>query len=151
MKIRANNLNIIYSKASQKDEIAIINLLKSFGSDKSDFDINKFYTAKDDKKIIGCVRIKILEGDCLELSSLAVDSKYQHQGIGSKLIEKILIQEQGRPIFLLTSQNKELFYKKFGFIIIVPRELPSEFKKEYERILALPFSKNLKVIAMVTK
>lgn len=151
MKNEANNLNIAYSKASQKDEIAITNLLKSLSGDKSGFDIDKFYIAKDEDKLIGCVRIKIFEGGCRELSSLVVDPKYQHQGIGSKLVEKILAQEQSRPIFLLTSLNKELFYKKFGFTIVGAQELPTEFKKEHDRILALPFAKNLEVIAMVVK
>jgi len=151
MKIRTNNLHITYSKASQVDEIAIINLLNSLSGDKSGFDIDQFYIAKDEDKLIGCVRIKIFEDGCRELSSLVVDPKHQHQGIGSKLVEKILAQEQNRPIFLLTSLNKELFYKKFGFIIITPQELPSEFKKEHDRILALPFARNLEVIAMVVK
>jgi N-acetylglutamate synthase-like GNAT family acetyltransferase len=152
MKIGANsNSNIVYFKASQKDEISIVNLLKNLNGDRASFDISKFYTVKDGDRLIGCVRIKAFKGGCLELSSLAVDPKYQHKGIGSKLVENILTQEQSRPIFLLTSADKELFYKKFGFIIIDSQKLPSEFKEEHDKILTLPFAKSLEVIAMVVK
>jgi len=151
MDIRTNNLRIIYSKASQKDEIAIINLLKNLGGDKSSFNINKFYIAKDEDKLIGCIRIKIFEGGYLELSSLVVDSGHQHKGIGSRLVRELLSKEKRRPIFLLTSSDKENFYKKFNFNIIDPLELPNELKKEYDKITGLPFAKNLQVIVMIIK
>ncbi len=149
MRIRVNDSNIVYSRASREDRISIINLLKSSSGDKSSFDINEFYVAKDEHKLIGCVRIKIFEGDCLELSSLAVETRYRHRGIGSKLVGKILVQESSRPIFLLTSPDKESFYKKFGFVIIAPQRLPDVFKREYDRVSDLPFAKNLEIIAMV--
>ena len=59
------------------------------------------------------------------------------------------MKEITRPIFILTELNKKNFYKKFGFNIVEPSNLPDEFKKEYERIVSLPFAKNLQVIAMM--
>lgn len=150
-KFTTKRLNIIYSQASPKDEAAIFALLTALEGDRSNFDISKFYIAKVDDKLIGCVRIKLLADDCLELSSLAVDRNYQGKGIGSKLVEELLSKEMARPIFLFTESNKESFYNKFNFNTIEPSELPSEFKKEYERLINLPFAKDLKVIAMIVK
>jgi argininosuccinate lyase/amino-acid N-acetyltransferase len=127
----------------------IFNLLKELGGDRSEFDVTKFYVAKDDNNLVGCIRAKVFDNGCLELSSLAVDKKYQKRGIGTKLVEELLVKEITRPIFILTELNKKNFYKKFGFNIVEPSNLPDEFKKEYERIVSLPFAKNLQVIAMM--
>ena len=143
-----NELNIIYSQATPEDELAIFDLLKELEGDRAEFDITKFYVAKDGDTLIGCVRTKMVSNSYLELSSLAVDKNYQGRGIGSKLVEELLLKETDRPIFILTELNKESFYKKFNFNIIAHSELPSEFKKEYDRIINMPFAKNLKVIAM---
>lgn len=144
-----NELDIIYSQATLVDELVIRDLLEELEGDRSEFDISRFYVAKFNNNLIGCVRTKIISDSCLELASLAVQKKYQRNGIGSRLIEELLLKEVGRPIFLLTELNKETFYKKFNFHIINPLELPSVFKKEYDRIVSMPFAKNLKVIAMV--
>jgi N-acetylglutamate synthase-like GNAT family acetyltransferase len=146
-----NKLNIIYSQANSGDELAIFDLLKKLEGDRSKFDIARFYVAKNNDNLIGCVRTKMFDGGCLELASLAVNKNYQGQGIGSRLVEELLLKEVTRPIFILTELNKEGFYKKFDFNIIKPIELPNEFKKEYDRIINLPFAKNLKVIAMVVR
>lgn len=145
------NLNIKYFPAVEGDELAIMNLLKNLEGDRSNFNLKRFYVAKDNNKLVGCIRTKDFENNCLELASLAVDKKYQHQGIGSKLVEELLFNEQNRPIFLLTSTDKELFYKKFYFNAIDPLDLPTGFKKEYDKIINLPFTKNLQVIAMTIK
>ncbi|MFZ2310231.1 MAG: GNAT family N-acetyltransferase [Patescibacteria group bacterium] len=143
-----NASNIIYTLAAPKDELVIFDLLKNLEGDRSNFDLTRFCVAKDGNKLVGCIRTKDFGNNCLELASLAVDEEYRHQGIGSSLVKELLIKEQGHPIFLLTSADKEVFYKKFGFNIISPLDLPVEFKKEYDRIINLPFAKNLQVIAM---
>ena len=146
-----NEFNIIYSQASREDEPAIFDLLNELEGDRAEFDIARFYVAKADNNLVGCVRTKMFSGGCLELASLAVNKNYQGRGIGSRLVEKLLSNELARPIFLLTELSKEGFYNKFNFNLIEPIELPNEFKKEYYRIINLPFAKNLKVIVMEVK
>jgi len=141
--------NIVYRQADSVDEKEIRKMMGEFRSDKSLFDINKFIVAKINNKLVGCVRIKELTNDCFELASLAVDNEYRHQGIGGKLIEILLLKESVRPIYLLTSKDKELFYNKFHFVIIEPEKLVVDFKVEYDRIISMPFAKAMKVIAMV--
>lgn len=146
-----NESGIIYSQASPEDELAIFDLLNELEGDRSQFDIARFYLAKAENNLVGCVRTKMFNGGYLELASLAVNKNYQGKGIGSRLVRELLLRERVRPIFILTELNKEGFYKKFDFNIIEPKELPDEFKKEYERIINRPFAKNLKVITMGIK
>jgi len=146
-----NNLNIIYSLATEQDQLPTVGLLKELAGDRSNFDIARFYVAKDSDYLVGCIRTKVFVDGTRELASLAVNKNYQGRGIGSELIKKLLATETFRPIYLLTSADKENFYKKFDFNIINPLELPSEFKKEYEKIIGLPFAKDLQVIAMIIK
>lgn len=139
---------INYLRAKKSDAAAIISLLSGLNGDRDDFNSDRFYVAKDGVLIVGCIRTKVYSGDCLELASLAVDEKYQRQGIGSHLVQFLLADEKERPIFLLTSADKELYYQKFGFIRVSVPELPADYKKEYEKIINLPFAQNLEVIAM---
>jgi N-acetylglutamate synthase-like GNAT family acetyltransferase len=143
--------NVIYSQASPGDESAILDLLQELEGDRSKFDIARFYVAKADNNLVGCIRTKMFAGGCLELASLAVHKNHQGRGIGSRLVEELLLKEAARPIFILTDSTKESFYNKFNFNIIGPSDLPDEFKKEYDRIINLPFAKSLKVIAMVVR
>lgn len=147
----ADKLKVIYCQATPEDGPAIFTLLDELEGDRSQFDITRFYVAKVDNNLIGCIRTKMFNAGCLELASLAVNKDYQRQGIGSRLVKELLSKETMRPIFLLTELEKENFYNKFNFNIIQPSELQDEFKKEYERIINLPFAKGLKVIAMIIK
>ena len=105
-------------KAIIADELQIRGILEKLDGDMANFDISQFVVAKNEGKIIGCVRIKVFIDRSLELASLAVLPEYQGQGVGSELIRKILLSKPARPIFLLTSSGNEKFYKRFGFNII---------------------------------
>jgi N-acetylglutamate synthase-like GNAT family acetyltransferase len=140
---------IEYAGAQLEDEPSVKAILKLLDGDESAFDIEKFVVAKVYGRTIGCIRVKSLPGETLELSSLAVLPEFQHNGIGSELIRKLLESEPARPIYLLTSADKARFYQKFDFRLIKPEEAALEFRAEYRRIVAMPFAKNLQVIIMM--
>jgi len=137
-----------YRKASLEDEEQVRSLLSNVKGDASSFDLNRFVVARKGKKVVGCVRTKKLAGDCLELASLAVLSKYRKKGIGGNLIKKILEKEEKRPIYLITSSEMVSFYKRFGFKVIDSDLLPRGIKEEYHRIISMPFTKDIKVVVM---
>jgi N-acetylglutamate synthase-like GNAT family acetyltransferase len=147
-KIKKVDSEISYSEARKTDEDEIRNMLRSLGGDESNFELSRFVVAKSGKRLIGCGRIKVVSKDCLELASLGVLSECQKRGIGSHLVRELLAKEKYRPILLLTSSDKENFYKKLGAVIIAPESLPQAFKEEYRRIIALPFAEKIRVIAM---
>lgn len=141
--------NIIYSKASNKDLDQIAELLRSETSDDRDISAGQFIVARDRGKIIGCVRIKMLDEDCFELSSLLVYPDYRNQSIGRTLAKKILEKDRRRPMYLLTMKEKEGFYSLNGFKIAAIDDLPKVLKNDYLRIIQKPFAKGRTVIAMV--
>jgi amino-acid N-acetyltransferase len=68
-------------------------------------------------KIIGCVGMERY-GDLGLLRSAAVDPEHQGEGIGHKLIRRILKEAEDEgvsEVALLTTTAKEYFQKKFGF------------------------------------
>ena len=78
--------------------------------------------ARDENKAIGVVRLLWDGGYIAFLSDVIVDSKYQGQGIGKKLVESIIerVKADMKPgykvkICLLAAKGKEPFYEKFGF------------------------------------
>lgn len=81
----------------------------------------------DDTKIIGMVRVVGDNGLCFYIQDLIILPEYQHKGIGSQLIQKVLAYIKSHAshssvIALLSSYGKEAFYEKFGFV-----KRPNEF------------------------
>jgi len=77
-------------------------------------------------ELIGCIQLKPVAGDLMELSSLVVRSDFRGQGIARKLIEHILF-ESPRPLFLLCRSDLGTFYEKFGFRTLGEDEIPGYY------------------------
>lgn len=136
-------------QAKRKDLSGIISFLESVRGDTSEISFNQFIVAKDDDKLIGCVRIKEMADDCLELASLVVLEEYRGKGIGSKLIKEILKKEKRRPIYLLCFMERKNFYSNLGFTLIEKESLPDVLKKEYERVFDNLKKLNKEILSMV--
>ncbi|MDD2699470.1 MAG: GNAT family N-acetyltransferase [Arcobacteraceae bacterium] len=73
-------------------------------------------TATIDNKIIGVARAVTDFYYCCYLSDLAVDTQYQKNGIGKKLISKVQEQLNNKcKIILLSAPNAIKYYPKIGF------------------------------------
>ena len=77
---------------------------------------NLLCTAWDGEKLVGLARSVTDFEYCCYLSDLAVDEKYQKQGIGKQLIE-LTRSRLGRKakIILLSAPKAEAYYPKIGF------------------------------------
>lgn len=79
-----------------------------------------FFASVDDKVVGTCALIKHRDGS-LELAKMAVTKKFQHRGIGKKLIEAVIERagEMGpTQLYLLTSnrlKSANRLYEKIGF------------------------------------
>jgi len=142
-------MKILYRSSGLRDFLELKKLLSRESSDDRNIKNNEFLLALDEGKIIGCIRIKKLNKNVFELSSLVVEENYRLRGIGKQLVSKILKKDRRRPIYLLTQVALEKFYGKNNFKPIDPKKMPKILYEEYNRIIKLPFAKNLKVIAMV--
>ena len=136
-----NNNNIIYKKADSKDKDQIAKVLLDFYNmnDISEA-INAFLSEleKDFHYIVAVERGKIIglvtwlvhglpKHGLFELDRICILSESRGNGIGSKLVNKLVddargwYKEQGgsiRKLYLLThedNQNAHIFYEKIGF------------------------------------
>ncbi len=77
---------------------------------------NLLCTAWDGDKLVGVARSITDFEYCCYLSDLAVDEKYQRQGIGKNLIGLTQSKLGGRAkIILLSAPKAERYYPKIGF------------------------------------
>lgn len=69
-----------------------------------------------DEKIVGVARAVTDFSYCCYLSDLAVDTSFQHQGIGKKLIQKVREQLGAKcKLILLSAPAAVEYYPKIGF------------------------------------
>ncbi|MDQ0112373.1 ribosomal protein S18 acetylase RimI-like enzyme [Paenibacillus harenae] len=73
-------------------------------------------SAWDDNKLIGIARALTDYSYCCYLSDLAVDQKYQHQGIGKALVHKLqAVLGDETSLVLLSAPGAVDFYPRIGF------------------------------------
>ena len=71
-----------------------------------------------DRKIIGSGRLRELSPEVGSISYIAVLPEFQNQGIGTKLMEKLLAQAKEnnfKTVRLMSRINAVKFYQKLGF------------------------------------
>jgi amino-acid N-acetyltransferase len=90
----------------------------------------------DDGRLVGCVCIDEYSPSLAEIVSLAVDPKYQRQGIGARLIRSAvsLAKRRGYPEIFAVSFADDLF-RRCGFTAHDVRTYP-EKKRRYAAIAA---------------
>ncbi|NQY20004.1 MAG: GNAT family N-acetyltransferase [Campylobacteraceae bacterium] len=102
-------------KNSTLGERRPINDLKTIKGMLDNADI--IITATKDNKIIAIARAVTDFNYCCYLSDLAVDTKFQKQGIGKELISKVQEQINDKcKIILLSAPDASEYYPKIGFI-----------------------------------
>jgi amino-acid N-acetyltransferase len=132
-----------FATASQTDLAGVLDLLESSHLPKAGVaeNIQNFMLALEQDKVIGCAGLEI-HGDAGLLRSVAVDSHYQKQGLGSRLTESILdLAEHHRlsSVSLLTETAKD-YFPRFGFVEVSRKELPESLKESAEFKGACPDS-----------
>ena len=75
---------------------------------------NLIITARKDEKLIGVARSITDFAYCTYLSDLAVDTEYQNQGIGKRLIEETKKAAPQAKIILLSAPAAVEYYPKIG-------------------------------------
>ncbi|NTU69485.1 GNAT family N-acetyltransferase [bacterium] len=141
-------MEIKYRYSTLEDLKSIMELLFSESSDDRNVAKDNFLLGIDNRKIVACIRIKTLDKNVFELSSLVVKQGYRKQKIGRRIVSELLKKDLRRPIYLITKIELENFYKLNNFKTINPEDLPKLLYDEFNRVINLPFAKDLKVIAM---
>jgi amino-acid N-acetyltransferase len=101
--------------------------------------IRDYFVVRDDGQVVACTALHINWLDLAEIKSLAVQERYQNQGIGSMLVQACLDEAKklGIPtVFCLT--YKPPLFEKHGFHLIDKMELPHKVWAECYRCPKFP-------------
>ena len=116
MQWKKNTKNIDWEELSNLYKIAPLGEKKAENLELV-FNNSMFkYFVYDDKKLIGVGRALADGADCSYICDVAIHPKYQGQGLGKSIIEKLIEDSsEHQKIILYAVPTKEPFYTKFGF------------------------------------
>jgi amino-acid N-acetyltransferase len=143
--IHANEYQSI-RKAQKKDARAIWKLIQGGVENDElirrtqaeiDKQIGDFFVFEVDRNPVACAAVHFYpEQTKAELACLSVDSKYENQGIGAKLVNygEVLAKSLGAgQIFCLSTQAFNYFIQKGGFVMGGPDDLPPTRRDRFDR------------------
>ncbi len=121
--------NIVLEKATVEDFQDIRRLIHEVGINPTGLDWRRFILAKDENgHMVGCGQLKVHRNGVYELASLAVAARWRKRGVASKIITYLISAAPNGWLYLTCRQNLGKFYRKFGFEVIAPEELPGYYK-----------------------
>ena len=135
-------------KARMEDVRAMHQLLNRF-ADKRELlprsisevyeNLQQFYVAEARGKIIGTCALYVTWDNLAEVKALAVDEKWQGQGIGRRLLEAVTQTAKAlhiRRLFTLTIRTG--FFERFGFDHVAKDHLPHKVWTECVKCVYFP-------------
>lgn len=119
-KIRSD---ICIENATKNDTWDVLKLIATEKLNPIALNMNNFIVARDKEpvsgQVVGAGQLKYIGNDAYELSSIVVDDSYRGQGIGGAIVRQILDAKvpdtMHAQIFLLTVEDRQGFYARFGF------------------------------------
>ena len=122
-------LRVTIRKAKKEDRWKIRCLVWRACLNPTDLDWGRFVVGVDtSEKVVACGQIKIHRDGSKELASLVVAPKYRNRGLAHRII-KNLISDSDDNIYLICKVSLAGFYRKFGFMVVKKKDLPSYFKR----------------------
>lgn len=110
---------------------------------------HNFVVAESGTRIVGVVGLETC-GDHGLLRSTAVAPEYSGQGLGRRLVERIIADAESRGInalYLLT-MTAERYFPSFGFVRIAREEVPQGIRETTEFVSACPASATVMRLAL---
>jgi amino-acid N-acetyltransferase len=99
--------------------------------------IGDYFVFEVDRNPVACAALHVYpEQNLAELASVFVDSRYENQGIGGRLIayaESVARARGLAKLFALSTQAVNFFVQKGGFKLGSPDDLPPTRREKYEQ------------------
>jgi N-acetylglutamate synthase-like GNAT family acetyltransferase len=110
------------SEAELLDNYKIPPLMQTIESIIEDFGTYDFFKITIKNKILGALKVKVLEGNILWIGRLIVHPDYQKQGLGRtlmKFIERKYNTVKGFELFTAQKSKRNIrFYQSLGYAIV---------------------------------
>jgi len=143
--VHANEYQAI-RRAQKKDSRAIFALLKPgmeseelMRRTRADIErqIEDYFVFEVDRTPVACMAVHFYtDFNKAEMASVAVDPRYENQGIGSRLVQYAEAQARARgagQLICLSTQAYNYFLQKGGFQLGTPDDLPPSRRERYDR------------------
>jgi len=117
--------SIFIRKAERSDLPAIQRLLSTYFLDMEELKPEDFILAEEEGKVLGCaalIRSSSSEKDLLEIHSIAVHPNFREKGIGSRLVNQLILTSLGKDTELYVRTTAPGFFEKIGFVRIPDSE-----------------------------
>jgi N-acetylglutamate synthase-like GNAT family acetyltransferase len=115
--------------AGEADARGIKQLIDLVGINPTGLDWRRFIGAfSPEGSLVGCGQVKPHGREILELASIAVHPDHRGRGIARAIIEKLLMGAS-RPLYLMCMEHNGPIYRKFGFRILEPEEMPRYYRR----------------------
>jgi amino-acid N-acetyltransferase len=99
--------------------------------------IGDFYVFEVDRNPVACIALhQYPETGQAELACLYVDTRYENQGIGGRLItfvEEQAREKKAKQLFCLSTQAINYFVTRGGFALGTPDVLPPARREAYDK------------------
>lgn len=81
-----------------------------------------------DGRVVGCGQVRIHADGARELASIAVQPDWQHQGVATAIIQRLLA-EHTEALYLMCRTSLGPFYHRFDFRAIEEAQMPPHFRR----------------------
>ena len=137
------NTNIEITRATSSDRENILALLKAHHLPTNDIETSKitFFVIAEESQVLACAGIEEF-GDIGLLRSVAVQEEQRGKGVGSTLIDSVLVMAKTsglKELYLLT-ETAEGFFERKGFSKLNRKLTPEHIKTSREFAEVCPAS-----------
>jgi N-acetylglutamate synthase-like GNAT family acetyltransferase len=115
-------------RAASADQPAITALVRRSGLNPINVRWQNFVVADDAGRVVGVAQLRPRADGSRELASLAVQPDQRGKGVGSEMVQ-VLLLGQPAPIYLFCESELDAFYRRFGFEQIERNTLPAPLKR----------------------
>jgi N-acetylglutamate synthase-like GNAT family acetyltransferase len=123
-------VEFVVRPAVKEDFPAIRALIHAVQINPTGLDWRRFLVAvTPDNELLGCGQIKAHSDGSRELASIAVREQARGQGVARAVIEKLVVREPTRPLYLMCRARLGSLYAKFGFHSIGFDDMPLYFQR----------------------
>jgi N-acetylglutamate synthase-like GNAT family acetyltransferase len=117
--------DVVIRHATAPDAKEIRAIIRDADLNRRDLDWRRFLVADDDG-VVATAQVRIHADGTHELASVAVVPDRQGLGIGTRVAEAAIADEETRPLWLCTGSDHIPFWDHLGFNVVDPAAAPSD-------------------------
>jgi amino-acid N-acetyltransferase len=115
--------------ATPSDQSTIVRLVRDANLNRMNLQWRNFLVAEDNGAVVGIGQVRTHGDGSRELASMVVVPSRRGDGIGTALIEELIVRHPAVVLHLTCRRELRGYYERFGFIRLESTEYPPYFKR----------------------